>query len=70
MQKNKKLFSEGKIVSSMYVFFLQSAKEFLKQGSVTAEVFFRTNEKGKRHDIQMTLQKISLMIFLMAEFMP
>ena len=38
-KKQKKLFSEGKIVSSMYVFFLQSAKEFLKQGSVTAEVF-------------------------------
>ena len=43
-KKTKKLFSEGKIVSSMYVFFLQAAKEFLKQGSVTAEVFFRANE--------------------------
>ena len=43
-KKQKNFFSEGKIVSSMYVFFLQSAKEFLKQGSVTAEVFFRANE--------------------------
>ena len=43
-KKQKNFFSEGKIVSSIYVFLLQSAKEFLKQGSVTAEVFFRANE--------------------------